>query len=93
MTAAQILADRQIERTRRISEALCDVEEVVKEAVRAALSRLSDEGAYRVSRGWSRAQEDQLICDAAAQAATHAIMASDWIDLPGEVLLVHGGLK
>lgn len=91
--AAEIIADRLIERTRRISEALCDVEAVVRDSVDAALTRLADEGCYRVNRGWSRSEEDKLIREAAALAAVQAIMASDWVDLPGEVLLIHGGMQ
>lgn len=93
MTATEIIAERAVERTRRISEALCHVEEVVRDSVLACLTRLADEGAYRVHRHWSRSEEDRLIADAAAHAAVRAVLASDWVDVPGEVKLIHGGMQ
>lgn len=93
MSAAAIRAERAIDRTRRISEALCDMEEAVATAVDAALSRLADEGAYRVHRDWSRGVEDRLIAKAAGKAAVLAVLASDWIDVPGEVQLIHGYIE
>lgn len=85
-----IHADRAVERTRRISEALCDVEDVVRETVDAALDRLASEGAFRVHRSWSASTERKLVGDAAAAAVTKAIMECGWVDLPGEVQCIHG---
>lgn len=85
-----ITASRAVERTRRISEALCDMEDVVREATDAALDRLAAEGAFRVHRGWEMSTERKLVQDAAAKAAARAIMACGWVDLPREVQLIHG---
>ena len=85
----QLLADRQVERTRRISQALCDVESATKNAVDLALDALQDEGAFRVHRDYSAWDERKLIQEAAAKAAVAAVMASDWVDLPLEIQTIH----
>ncbi len=72
-------ADQQVERTRRISEALCDVESAVRQETEQALDVLADHGALRIHRSWVASEERALICKAAAKAAVAAIMASDWI--------------
>ena len=90
MTAARhILADRQVERTRRISQALCDVESATKEAVDLALDKLQDERAFSVHRDFSAWDERKLIQEAVALAVSRALLASGWVDVPDEVRWLH----